>query len=85
MLEKETKQQSVEIWPIPFHNYDPINAQLENTGKLLFALQHTSPLHSVVYSISEANPSTSFNLMIHSIQHTTVEIFHLGMLLAYFS
>ena len=33
MMEKWTNQQYVEIRPIPFHNDDPINAQLENTGK----------------------------------------------------
>ena len=53
-MEKGPKQHSVDIQPIPFNNYDPINAQLDNTGKHLVALQPTYPLHSVVYPISEA-------------------------------
>ena len=32
MMEKGTKQQSVEICHIHFHNDDPKNAQLDNTG-----------------------------------------------------
>ena len=51
--------------PIHFKNNDPINAQLENTGKILVALQPTYPLNFVVYPISEANSSTPFNLLIH--------------------
>ena len=39
--------------PIPFKNNDPINAQLENTGKILVALKPTPPLYSVVKPISE--------------------------------
>ena len=35
MMEKVSKQKYVEIWPIPFHNDDPINDQLDNTGKTL--------------------------------------------------
>ena len=50
-MEKGGKQKSVDIWPIPFHNYDPINAQLDNTGLILVALKITSPLNYVVYTI----------------------------------
>ena len=64
MMEKERKQKSVEIRPIPFQNYDPINSQTENTGKILVALQPTSPLYYVVYPISEAKSSTTFNLLV---------------------
>ena len=39
MIEKVPKKQSVEVWPTPFHNDDPINSQLENTGNVLVALQ----------------------------------------------
>ena len=48
MMKKHPKQQSVEIWPIQFMKYDPINAQIKNTGKIVVALQPTTPLHSVV-------------------------------------
>ena len=34
MMEEGPKQTSVDIQPLIFHNYDPINAQLENTGKI---------------------------------------------------
>ena len=65
MIEEGPKQQYVEIWPIPFQNIlstdDLINYYIENTGKILVALQHTPPLHSFVYQISEAKPSTPFN------------------------
>ena len=64
MMEKGPNHISVEILPIPFHNYDPINVQPDNTGKISVALQHTSPLHYVVYPISEAKLSTPFNLLI---------------------
>ena len=37
MMQKVLKQQYVEIQPIPFNNDDPINSQLENTGKSLVA------------------------------------------------
>ena len=47
-MEKGPKQQSVDIWPITFHKDNPIYAHLDNTGKSLFALHPTSPLHSVV-------------------------------------
>ena len=45
---------------IQFHNNDPINDQLDNTGKISVALQPVSSLHFVVYPISEAKPSTPF-------------------------
>ena len=45
MMEKVPKRKSVEIQPIPFHNEDLINDQLENTGKFLVALKPTSSLH----------------------------------------
>ena len=64
MMEKGPKQQSVEICPKPFRDYDPINYQLNNTGMFLVAFQPISPLHSIVYPISEANSSTPFNLLI---------------------
>ena len=54
-MEKVPKQQSVEIQPTPFQDYGPINTRLENTGKLLGALQPKYPLHYVVYQISESN------------------------------
>ena len=54
-MEKEPKKKSVEIWHIPFHNDDPLNYHLENTGNFLVELQPKNPLHSVVYPISEAN------------------------------
>ena len=60
----QPKQKSVDIWPIPFQNGDPIYYQLDNTGKILFALQPTSSLQSFVYPISEANSSTPFNFLI---------------------
>ena len=63
-MDKIPKQKYVEIWSIPIHNYDPINDQLENTGKILFALQPTSPLHSCVYPVSDPNSSTPFNLLV---------------------
>ena len=64
MMEKELKQQSFDIWSIPFSNDSSLNCKLEETSKCLVALQPESPLHSVVYPISEANSSTPFNLMI---------------------
>ena len=54
MIEKGPRKKSVKIQPIPFQNDDPINAHIENTGKILVALQPKYPLHSVVYPISEA-------------------------------
>ena len=82
MMEKGTKQQYVEIGPIPFQNDDPINYLIENTGKILVVLQPTSPLHCVAYPILEANPSTPLSLLIHSIQHITVKRFHFDIILA---
>ena len=66
MMEKVPKKKSFEIQPIPFQNDDPINYQLENTGKTLVALQPKpkSPLHYVVCPISEAKSSTKFNFLI---------------------
>ena len=49
MTEKLPKQKYVDILHIPFHNDDPITAQIENTCKILVALQAKPPLHSVVY------------------------------------
>ena len=63
MMGKGPKQKSVEIWSISFQNDDPINSQLDNTGKNVGALQPTYPLHYFVYPISEENSSTSFNLL----------------------
>ena len=51
MMEKGLKKKSVEFWPAKFQDYDPINAQLENTEKGLVALQPTYPLHYVIYPI----------------------------------
>ena len=45
MMEKVLKQQYVEIRPINFQNDDPINAQIENIGKMLVELQPPTPLH----------------------------------------
>ena len=39
MKEKGPKQKSVDIWPTPFNNDDPINALLENTGNFLVELK----------------------------------------------
>ena len=55
MIERVPKQQYVEIFTIPFHNNYAKNAQLEHTGKMKVALQPESPLHYVVYTISEEN------------------------------
>ena len=64
MMDKVPKQQSVDIWPIPFQNYHPINAHIDNTGKSLVALQPKSSLHYVTYPISEEKSSTPFNLFL---------------------
>ena len=32
MMDKGQNQQSVEIWPKPFHHCDPLNYQLDNAG-----------------------------------------------------
>ena len=63
MMEKVPKQNSIENSPLPFQNYYPVNAQLENTGKILVTLQRKPPLHYVVYPISEANSSTASNFL----------------------
>ena len=63
-MEKGKNQISVKIWSITFHNDDPINAHLDNTGKILFALKPKYPLNYVVYPISESNSSTPSNLLI---------------------
>ena len=60
---ERTKEKYVDIRPIPFENDDSINAQLDNTGKSLVALQTKYSLHYVVYLISEAKSSTTFNLL----------------------
>ena len=52
---KGPKQQYVEILTITFQNDDPINDQIENTGKISVALQPKSPLHSRLYTISEVH------------------------------
>ena len=82
MIEKGPKQKYVDIRPIPFHNDDLINYHLDNTGKNVVALQPTSRIYYVVYPILESNPSTPFNLLVHSTKHITVGIFHLKMILA---
>ena len=64
MVDKAPRKKSVEIRTINFHDDDLMNYRIENTGKLLVASQPTPPLYSVVYPISEANPSTPFNLLI---------------------
>ena len=64
MMEIGPKQQSGDIFPITFHNNDPLNDQLEITGKQLVALQPYYQLHSVVYTVSYPNSSTTFNLLI---------------------
>ena len=51
IMEKVPNQQYVEIRPIPFHNENPINYQLDNTGNVLVVLQPTSPWHHIVYPI----------------------------------
>ena len=61
---KWPKLKYVDIKPLSFQNNDPINAQLENTGKIVVALKLKPPLHYVVYPISKANSSTTFNLLI---------------------
>ena len=63
-MEKVPKKKYVEIQTIPFQNDYPINAQLENTGKILVALQPKYPWHYVVYPILEVNSSTPFSLLI---------------------
>ena len=38
MIENGPRQQYIETQPIPFQNDDPINDQIDNTGKVLVAL-----------------------------------------------
>ena len=64
MMDKNSKQRYVEIMSITFQNDDPINGQLEGTGKMLVALQPKYPLNYFVYPISEANSPTLFNSLI---------------------
>ena len=64
MINKVQKQIYVEIQPITFHNDDPMNNHLDNTGKIIVALQPKSTLKYVAYKISEENTSTPFNLLI---------------------
>ena len=47
-MDNVPNQQYVDIWLIPFQKDDPINDQLENTGKILVLLQPTYTLNSVV-------------------------------------
>ena len=49
MMYKGPKQKYFEIPPIPFHNYDPINAHINNTEKLLVAL-HSKPQLKQIYT-----------------------------------
>ena len=63
MMDKVPKKKSFEICNIAFHNDDPINAHLDNTGKTLVVLQPKSPLHYVVRPISESKSSTQSNLL----------------------
>ena len=51
MMEKLSKQQYVDIWPIP-SNDDPINAQIDNTRNISVTLHPKTVLHSVLYPIS---------------------------------
>ena len=48
MTEKLPKKKSVDIWPTPFQNDDPIYAQLDNTGNVLVELQPKPQLNSIV-------------------------------------
>ena len=51
MMKKRPKQQSAEILTLQFMKYDPINAHIKNTDKIVVALQPKPPLHYVVYPI----------------------------------
>ena len=58
MTEKGTRQQSVDNWPIPFHDDDTINTQLGKKAKFQLhynpnpvALQFRYPLHYDAYPI----------------------------------
>ena len=63
MMEKVSKQQYVDIWPIP-SNDDPINAQIDNTRKVSVQLYPKTPLYSVLYPIFKASLSTQYNALI---------------------
>ena len=54
-MDKVPQQQSVDIWPIPFQNYNTISDQHGITGKSFAAFQPKYPLQYVVYPISESN------------------------------
>ena len=64
MMYKGPKQKYFDIPPIPFHNYYPMNSQLEDKSEILVALKHKYSLKYVVYPILEANSSTPSNLLI---------------------
>ena len=64
MMKNGPNHKSGEISRITFQKDDPINYELEITGKSLVALQPNHPLHSIVYPGSEENSSTPFNLLI---------------------
>ena len=50
MMDKGPKQHPVDIWPTPFHNYDPLNDQLDNTGKSLVAFKNPNPHYIMLYT-----------------------------------
>ena len=52
MTDKVTKQKSIEIFLLPFQNDDTINAQLDTHSQNVVVLQPKSPLHYIVYPIS---------------------------------
>ena len=54
-INSKTKQQSIDICPIPFQNGDTIKYQIDNKGNVLVALQPTYPLHYILYPIKKAN------------------------------
>ena len=60
----QLNQKSVDIWPIPFQSGDPVDAQLDNTCKIVVELQSMCLLHYVVYQISKGKSSNPFNLLI---------------------
>ena len=55
MMEKLPKQQSVDIRTIPFHNDDPMNFQLENTGKFYL---HYKPNHHYIIFYTQFHKQT---------------------------
>ena len=64
MINKVQKQIYVEIQSITFQNGYPMNTHLDNTGKIIVALQPKSLLKYIAYTISEEKSSTPFNLLI---------------------